>query len=84
VFRLSGWGEASAPVGRVEEVMTKEDFKLIANVLRQLHEDGSLCFDDGVDYGRIVSRFSFALQTTNEKFDVAKFRAACYAYQEDK
>lgn len=56
--------------------MTKRDYVLIADVLKELGEDSAQCFDDPCDRVRIAMKFAERLMQGNERFDTDRFMAA--------
>lgn len=56
--------------------MTRQDFQLIADTLRQLREESALCFDNDDDFATIVQIFAIALSGTNPRFAWQRFREA--------
>lgn len=53
--------------------MTRRDFILIAEVLKNLGEEAAHCFDNGHDRYAIADRFASALAATNPAFDAGRF-----------
>lgn len=50
--------------------MTRKDFNLIASTIQNAKVDEAARFE-------LAQEFSFALRHTNERFDAARFVAAC-------
>jgi hypothetical protein len=61
--------------------MTRRDFVLIAQTIRQLPSfdarDGGQNVSDVVRFDALVSRFADSLRETNPRFDRDRFVAAC-------
>jgi hypothetical protein len=57
--------------------MTRKDFKLIAEVIRQLPSFECKQDSDVVRHSAIIARFAEALATTNPNFDAQRFAAVC-------
>ena len=61
--------------------MTKKDFCLIADVIKELPSFECKQDDDVVHHSAIVERFASALAGTNPRFDRQRFIAACNGKQ---
>ena len=61
--------------------MTRRDFRLIAETIRQLPSfdarDGGQNLTDVVRFDALVNRFAESLRETNPRFDRDRFVAAC-------
>jgi D-Tyr-tRNAtyr deacylase len=58
------------------EIMTRKDFKLIADTIRTLPSFSTPACGDVVRFEVIVNRFADALTSTNARFDRSRFVAA--------
>ncbi len=56
--------------------MTRRDYVLIADVLKELGEDAAQCFDDPCDRVRIAMKFAERLGNDNPRFDTDRFMTA--------
>jgi hypothetical protein len=61
--------------------MTRKDFCLIAEVIKELPSFECIQDRDVVRHSAIVERFACALATTNPRFDRQRFIAACTGRQ---
>jgi hypothetical protein len=59
------------------EIMTRKDFKLIADTIRSLPSFSTPRCGDVVRFDVVVNRFADALTSTNARFDRSRFIAAC-------
>jgi hypothetical protein len=59
------------------EMMSRKDFKLIADTIRSLPSFSTPRCGDVVRFDVVVNRFADALTSTNARFDRSRFIAAC-------
>jgi hypothetical protein len=64
--------------------MTRKDFVLIAETIKQLPSFDQPADSDVVRFSAIVARFTEALATTNPRFNRARFEKACNGKAETK
>lgn len=57
--------------------MTKQDFIVIADALREAKDLAAWCFDNDDDYSMIVAHFCKYLSRTNPRFDWQRFTKHC-------
>jgi hypothetical protein len=65
-------------------IMTRKDFVLIAETIKQLPSFDQPADSDVVRFSAIVARFTEALATTNPRFNRARFERACNGKAETK
>jgi hypothetical protein len=64
--------------------MTRKDFVLIAETIKQLPSFEQPADSDVVRFSAVVARFADALATTNPRFNRARFERACNGKQQPK
>lgn len=64
--------------------MTRKDFVLIAETIKQLPSFDQPADRDVVRFSAIVAQFTDALATTNPRFNRARFERACNGKAETK
>ena len=64
--------------------MTRKDFVLIAETIKQLPSFDVPADRDVVRFAAIVARFADSLATTNPRFNRARFEKACNGKAETK
>jgi hypothetical protein len=65
-------------------IMTRKDFVLIAETIKQLPSFQQPADGDVVRFSALVARFADALATTNPRFNRARFERACNGKAETK
>lgn len=53
--------------------MTRKDYVLIANIIKEVGDDEALSMDSGVDRVRLAHQFAAHLATTNPLFSEKRF-----------
>ncbi len=57
--------------------MTKKDYILISQTLKDIFDCNAFCLDDDTDKFSVAERFAEALTKTNPLFDRERFLTAC-------